>query len=361
MILTFGEIMLRIAPPGMLRFRQALPGGCDLTFGGGESNVASSLAILGERVRYLTALPANPIADSALSQLDGLGVDTSCVLRREGRLGIYFLETGANQRGSNVVYDRAGSSIALAEAGEYDFDMALNGVTWVHVTGITPAISEAASRATLALVERAKRGGASVSCDLNFRKKLWKWRAGTEPRALAREIMAAVLPFVDVVIGNEEDASDVLGIEAEGTSVTAGEINAPAYETVAREIALQFPNIRQVAITLRESVSASHNNWGGMLYDRDQDRAFFAPLNAAGTYKPYEIRDIVDRVGGGDSFSAGLIAALVSEDYAAPDKAIAFAVAASCLKHSIKGDINYATRKDVVTLMGGDASGRVSR
>ncbi|OPZ18281.1 MAG: 2-dehydro-3-deoxygluconokinase [candidate division BRC1 bacterium ADurb.BinA364] len=362
MYLTFGEIMMRVAPEGFLRFRQAMPGKVDITFAGGEANVAASLAMLGDSARYLTALPDNPIAECCLASLRALGIDVSHVLmRKKGRLGIYFLETGANQRSSVVVYDRDGSAVAAAGPEEYDFDAALEGVRWVHVTGITPSIGENACRANLALVQRAKAKGASVSCDLNFRKKLWNWRPGTDSRALARECMSAVLPFVDLAIANEEDASDVLGIEAEGTSVEEGKINAEAYEQVAREIVARFPNISRVGITLRESVSASHNNWGAMLYDAAAGKAFFAPLDEAGEYRPHEIRDIVDRVGGGDSFAGGLIHALNSKDFAAPADAIRFAVAASCLKHSIKGDFNFISREEAAALAAGQASGRVRR
>jgi 2-dehydro-3-deoxygluconokinase len=362
MILTFGEVMLRLAPEGFLRFRQVMPGTLDATFGGGEANVAASLALLGNDVGYMTAIPDHAIAQSLLGDLRKVGVDTSRVLLRgEGRLGIYFLETGANQRSSNVIYDRSHTAISQAAPGEYGFEAALQDVTWVHITGITPSISENAFRSTLELARAAKSKGATVSCDLNFRKKLWRWQPGTEPKALAAECMGQVLPFVDVVIGNEEDASDVLGIEAEGTEVEAGRINAAAYEQVARTIVERFPNLSKVAITLRESISASHNNWGAMLFDREADKAFLAPLDAEGAYEPYEIRDIVDRVGGGDSFGAGLIHALNSETYAAPDMAIRFAVAASCLKHSIKGDFNYITLAEVEALVAGQASGRVRR
>lgn len=362
MILTFGEIMMRLAPEGFLRFGQALPGRMEATFGGGEANVCASLAMLGNETRYLTSLPEHAIADALLCSLRGMGIDVSMVRRTpEGRLGIYFLEAGANQRSSTVVYDRAGSAVALAGPDAYDVDAALDGVHWLHVTGITPALSEPAYQSTLALVQAAKTTGASVSCDLNFRKKLWNWRPGTEKRALARECMGTILPYVDVVIGNEEDAGDVLDIRAEGTEVEAGRINAAAYEDVARTITTRFPNVRQVAITLRESISATHNNWGGTLFDAAAQTASFAPLDDDGNYAPYEIRAIVDRVGGGDSFAAGLIHALNSESYASPERAIRFAVAASCLKHSIEGDVNAVSRKEVEALVGGQASGRVRR
>ena len=362
MLLAFGEIMLRVTPPGVSRFRQAVPGWLDVTFGGGEANVCASLALLGRPVRYLTALPRHVIADSLVGTLRGLGIDTGSILRRDsGRLGIYFLETGANQRSSIVLYDRDQSAVSLAGPDEYDFHAALDGVTRVHVTGITPALSENAFRSTLELVCLAAEKGAAVSCDLNFRKKLWRWRPGTEPRSLAGECMSEILPLVDLVIGNEEDAEMVLGIRAQGTSVEEGKVDAAAYEQVARRICARFPNVSLVAITLRESLSASHNNWGAMLLDAKVDQARFAPLDAQGTYRPYEIRNIVDRVGAGDSFAAGLIYALDSDQYAEPEAALRFAVAASCLKHSIPGDWNYVSPGEIEALAAGQASGRVRR
>lgn len=362
MFLTFGEIMMRVAPEGFLRFRQAMPGKVDVTFAGGEANVAASLALFGNPVRYLTAIPDHAVSQAMLTVLRGLGVDTSRILFREpGRLGVYFLETGANQRSSNVIYDRDATAISLAEPDEYEFDAALEGVRWVHVTGITPALSRPAFASTLDLVKRAKRAGAQVSCDLNFRKKLWRWEPERTQKQLARDCMGQILPFADVVIGNEEDADDVLGIRAAATSVESARIDAAAYEGVARTIVERFPNVRQVAITLRESLSATHNNWGATLFDRTADRAFLAPLNDAGQYTPHEIRAIVDRVGGGDSFCAGLLHALNSEDYAEPEAALRFAVAASCLKHSVKGDFNYVTLAEVEALVRGQASGRVRR
>lgn len=361
-VLTFGEIMMRVAPEGNLRFRQVMPGKADITFAGGEANVAASIALLGGQARYLTALPKNAIAESLIANLRAVGVETSHILlSNKGRLGIFFLETGANQRSSNVIYDREGSSIALAGPDDYDFDAALDGVGWLHTTGITPALSENAFLSTLTIVRRAKEKGVTVSCDLNFRKKLWRWKQGYGPEQLARESMNAILPYVDLVIANEEDAKDVLGIEAEGTSVEEGKINAAAYESVAREIIKQFPNVKRVAITLRESISATHNNWGGMLFDRDADSAYLAPLGPDKQYQPYQIYNIVDRVGGGDSFGGALIFALRSGEFSAPQTALQFAVAASCLKHSIKGDFNYVTKEEVVALMKGSASGRVRR
>ena len=362
MFLAFGEIMARIAPPAGLRWRQALPGAVNVTWGGGEANVCASLAMLGCQARYLTALPKTPVAEAVVATLRGLGIDCGTILwRKEGRLGLYFVEPGANQRGSSVLYDRAGSAVSLAEPGEYDFAAALAGITWLHVTGITPAISEAACRTNLTLVRQAKAAGATVSCDLNFRKKLWNWRPGTAPRELARECLAEVLPHVDLVIANEEDAADVLDIHAAGTDVATGRIDASAYADVARHIVGRFKNVNRVAITLRESISADHNNWGAMLYDAAADKAYCAPLGAGGRYEPYEIRNIVDRVGAGDSFCAGLLCALSTPDLASPEKAIAFAAAASCLKHSVQADFNYVTRDEVLALMSGNATGRVQR
>lgn len=362
MFLAFGEIMGRIAPPGHYRWRQALPGSVNVTWGGGEANVCASLALLGKKARYLTALPRQPIAETLVATLRGLGVDTeSLYWRKQGRLGLYFVETGANQRGSTVIYDREGSAISLAEPTEYDFAAALADIHWLHITGITPAISEVAARANYELVRLAKERGITVSCDLNFRKKLWNWRSGTAPKALARETMSALLPLVDVVIANEEDAADVLDIHAADTNISAGRIHAQGYQDVAQQMVARFPNLARVAITLRESHSADHNDWGAMLYEAATQQAHFAPLDAAGEYAPYEIRNIVDRVGAGDSFAAGLLYALDTPDLAAPDKAIAFAVAASCLKHSIQGDFNYVTRDEVLALMQGNSSGRVQR
>lgn len=362
MFLGFGEIMMRIAPEGHLRFRQALPGKVDVTFAGAEANVCVSLAQFGASARFLTVIPTHAVADALVATLRGLNVDTSAIRRREaGRLGVYFVETGANQRGSTVIYDRDGSAISLAAPEEYNFTAALDGIKWLHISGITPSLSESGFGSTLALVKAAKQAGVTVSCDLNFRKKLWRWKAGLSPAALARESMTQILPFVDLLIANEEDAADVLDIHAAGTSVEQGKINAAGYEQVARTIVERFPNISRVAVTLRESVSADHNNWGGLLYDTKLGRAVLAPLDSAGNYRPYEIRDIVDRVGGGDSFAAGLIYSLTTPELSESGKALHFAVAASCLKHSILGDFNYVTKDEVLALVGGQATGRVKR
>lgn len=358
-VVTFGEVMGRIGPAGHSRLAQVLPGVVEFRYGGGEVNVAASLAMLGAEAAFVTALPRNPMADACLAQLRGIGVDVSGVVRSPGRLGLYFVETGANQRGSSVIYDRDGSSIMLAPPALFDWERLLVGRTWFHVTGITPALSENAALSAIAAVQAAARAGLTVSCDLNFRKKLWNWRPGTPQRDLAREVMTELLQSVHVVIGNEEDADDVLGIRSAGSDVESGVLNVEGYVDVARQVCERFAGVRHVALTLRESQSADHNNWGGMLYTRATDYAEFAPCDANGAYRPYEIRDIVDRVGGGDSFAAGIILGL--GEGADPGQAAAFAVAASCLKHSIPGDYNFTTRAEVETLMRGQGTGRVVR
>lgn len=362
LIAGFGETMLRLSPEGFMRLNQALPGMLRASFGGGEANVCVSIARFGMESRYLTALPKNPIADALVAELRGIGVDTSRILRTDsGRVGIYFAETGANQRGSAVVYDRAHSAIASTPPSAYHFDAMLDGVTWLHLSGITPSLSHEACDANLALARTAAARGVSISLDLNFRKKLWRWEPGTPPRELAGRCMAELAALADILIGNEEDAKDVFGIEAANSSIENGSLSLDGYRDVAKELSMRFPKARYVAITLRESHSATWNGWGAMLYDVKAGKAFFAPLAPDGTYSPYEIRSIVDRIGGGDAFCGGLIYALNTEEWAEPQKALAFAVAASCLKHSVHGDYNDVTVKEVESLALGNASGRVSR
>lgn len=361
-IVTFGEVMLRLAPQGFMRIRQVLPGSLDATFGGGELNVAVSVALQGGESAFMTALPDNPITDSLVQDIRKVGVDSSLVHRvDDGRFGIYFVENGANQRGGTVIYDRSHSSISQTPVDAYDWDRAFAGANWFHITGITPAISQVAADAALQAVQKAKAAGLTVSCDLNFRKKLWKWSPGVETVELARQTMRQMVPFIDVVIANEEDADLTLGIRPAETDVESGQLNVAGYTDVARQIVSQFPNVSRVAITLRESISASHNNWGAMLFDAASDQAHFAPLDNNGKYEPYEMRNIVDRVGAGDSFAGGLIFALNTPELAEPPTAIRYAVAASCLKHSIVGDFNYATRPEIEALMKGGGSGRVQR
>ncbi|QEF97551.1 2-dehydro-3-deoxygluconokinase [Stieleria maiorica] len=359
-VVTFGEIMGRLAAPDHLRLRQTRQ--LDVTYAGAEASVAESISNLGGVARYVTALPKHALADATIDSIRALGVDVQHVLRTdEGRLGLYFLETGANQRPSNVIYDRADSAIAITPADRYDWGPIFQDAGWLHLTGITPALSANAADATLLAAQKAKAVGATVSIDLNFRKKLWRWDSGKAPRDLAEATMREILPHVDVVIANEEDCHDVLGIRAGQTDVHAGALDTSRYPDVARQVVSQFANVSKVAITLRESLSATHNNWGAMLLDAAADQVCFAPLDAEGNYRAYEIKNIVDRVGGGDSFAAGLIFALTTPELGEPETALKFAVAASCLKHSIKGDFNYSTRSEVEALMGGAASGRVVR
>lgn len=360
-IVTFGEIMGRLAPDQFYRLGQTMPGKLDFTFAGAEANVAVSIARLGAPVSFVTALPDNTITEACLDNLRSHRVDVSNILvKPEGRMGLYFVETGANQRPSRVVYDRESSTIARTPASEYDWHTIFAGTVWLHVSGITPALSEAAAEAARVAMQSAKQAGITVSCDLNFRNKLWNWRDGVLAKDLAREVMPKLLQYVDVVIGNEEDASDVLDIKAGETDVHAGQLEINRYPEVAKKIIEKFPQVSHVAITLRESMSASHNNWGAMLYSKKEGRAHFAPCNRD-NYQPYEIRNIVDRVGGGDSFAAGLVFALNTPELREPSMAIRFAVAASCLAHSTKGDFNYSNRSEVEKLMGGVASGRVER
>ena len=340
-VVTFGEIMMRLAPPGFQRFGQARS--FDVIYGGGEANVAVSLANFSVPVNYVTRLPNNDLGEACIQFVRQYGMGTDYIVRGGERLGIYFLETGAVQRGSKVVYDRANSAIATIKRGMVDWRAVFADADWFHWTGITPAISEGAAGVCLEAVQVAKEMGLTVSCDLNFRSKLWKWgkKAG--------EVMPDLVSYSDVAIGNEEDADKVFGIKAPHADVSSGKVEAGGYEYVCNALAERFPNLKTIAITLRGSLSASHNTWSGVLW---QQGAFYsAPV--------YDITHIVDRVGGGDSFCAGLIYGL--RTYDAPQKALDFAVAASCLKHSILGDFNLVTVDEVEKLMGGDVSGRVSR
>lgn len=358
-IITFGEIMGRLATPGFSRIRQSRS--FSVTYAGGEANVAASICMLGTKAGFVTAIPNNLLGQACRDFLRSVGIDTSGILMTDyGRLGLYFVETGANQRPGTVLYDRNDSSIALTPPAQFEWDPIFEDSSWLHVTGITPAISKLAADSTFEAVRRAKAAGLEVSCDINYRKKLWRWDPSMEPRDLAEVVMRKILPFVDLVLANEEDCSDVLGIRAEATNVEAGSLGIDRYPDVARKLVSEFPNVQKVAITLRESVSASHNNWGAMLYIGMEDEALFAPLNN-GAYQPYQIRDIVDRVGGGDSFAGGLIFCLNSSEYSEPQIALNFATAASCLKHSIQGDFNFSQKEEVEALMKGSGSGRIVR
>lgn len=341
-IVTFGEIMLRLSPPGYQRFGQARS--FDVVYGGGEANVAVSLANYGLPVDFVTRLPANDIGDACVQFLRQYGVGVEKIVRGGERMGIYFLEMGAMQRGSKVVYDRAHSSIATIASGMVDWPAVFSGADWFHWTGITPAISAGTAEVCLEAVRTAAEMGLTVSCDLNYRKNLWKW--GRK----ASEVMPELVQYCQVAIGNEEDAEKVFGIHAPDTDVTAGKVQADKYQYVCAELAQRFPNLKTIAITLRGSVSASHNSWSGVLWDCG---AFY-------TGNQYDLTHIVDRVGGGDAFSGGLIYGL--RTYGADrQKALDYAIAASGLKHSIFGDFNLASVAEVESLMKGNASGRVSR
>lgn len=352
--------MGRMAAQDHLRLRQSHV--LEVTYAGAEASVAASICNFGGKARYVTALPKHALAEATMDAVRRVGIDTNFVLRTDrGRLGLYFLETGANQRPSNVIYDREDSAIAITPAEKYDWAGIFEGASWLHLSGITPALSKNAAEATLVAAQKAQEAGATVSIDLNFRGKLWNWHESKSGRELAQEVMRGILPFVDVVIANEEDCYDVLGIRAGETDVHSGALDVSRYPDVARQVVEQFPNLSKVAITLRESISADHNNWGAMLYDAGSKSASFAPLDADGNYSSNQIHNIVDRVGGGDSFAGGLIFALTTPELSEPQTAVRYAVAASTLKHSIKGDFNFSTRGEVEALMGGSASGRVVR
>ncbi len=341
-VITFGEIMLRLAPPGFLRLTQARE--LVATFGGGEANVAVSLANFGIPVDYVTRLPENDIARACLMDLRRYGVGTGSIVFGGERMGIYFLETGAVSRGSKVIYDRANSAIASIQKGMIDWEAVFKDATWFHWTGITPAISQGAADVCLEGIETANEKGITVSCDLNYRKNLWKYGK------TAGEVMPALVAGTDIILGNEEDAEKVLGISPAGVDVTAGHVEGTAYESVSRQIMERFPRCKKVITTLRGSISANHNTWSGVLWDGK--KLFEAPT--------YQITHIVDRVGGGDSFMGGLIYGLLA--WPGDDRqALNFAVAASCLKHTVYGDFNQVSVDEVLKLMEGDASGRVAR
>ena len=337
-VVCFGELMLRLAPEGYLRFTQADSFGA--TYGGGEANVSVSLANYGIDAKFVTKLPTHEIGQAAVNSLRRFGVDTSDIARGGSRVGIYFLEKGASQRPSKVIYDRAHSAISEAKPEDFDWKKILEGADWFHFTGITPALNDNVAAITLEAVKTAKELGVTVSCDLNYRKKLWsKEKAG--------KVMASLMPYVDLCIANEEDAGDVFDIHADATDITTGKLSREGYISVAKKLSERF-GFKAVAITLRESLSAFDNNWAAMLYTDGE--ALFS--------KKYAVH-IIDRVGGGDSFGAGLIYAMLSK--MENQDALEFAVAASCLKHSIEGDYNLVSVDEVKALAGGNASGRVQR
>jgi 2-dehydro-3-deoxygluconokinase len=341
-IVTFGEIMMRLSPPGFQRFTQART--FDVIYGGGEANVAASLANFGIPVDYVTRLPQNDLGEASIQYLRQYGVGVDKIVRGGDRLGIYFLEMGAVQRGSKVVYDRADSAIATIEKGMIDWRTVFADADWFHWTGITPAISSGTADVCLEAVKTARTMGLTVSCDLNYRSKLWNW--GNKPE----EVMPELVSYTDIAIGNEEDADKVFGIKAPEADVIAGKVDADKYLFVCEELNKRFPSLKTIAITLRGSISASHNTWSGVLW---KEGKFYSGSE-------FDITHIVDRVGGGDSFMGGLIYGLrtYGEDF---QKVLNFAVAASCLKHSIFGDFNLVSVGEVEKIMGGDVSGRVAR
>ena len=340
-VVTFGEIMLRLAPPGYERFLQTSQ--FVATFGGGEANVAVTVAGFGWPASYVTVLPPNhPIADAVVAELRRFNVDTSRIVRGKGRMGIYFVEAGANQRPSKVVYDRDYTSMALAKPGDLKWDDAFADAGWFHITGITPALSASAADLAIESVRAARERGLTVSCDLNYRKNLWKYGKSTA------EVMRELVKYVDVAIANEEDCQMALGIQAD-VDVHSGKLDAAQYRKLAEKVLAEFPNVKSIAITLRESHSASHNGWSACLHDR---KDFLMSRH-------YEITHIVDRVGGGDSFAGGLIYGMLA--LGSNQEALEFAVAASCLKHSIPGDFNRFTVDEVKSLLKGGGSGRVQR
>lgn len=340
-VVTFGEIMLRLAPPGFERFLQSPR--FEATFGGGEANVAVAVAGFGVPARYITVLPGgNPITEAFLGELRRFRVDDAHVVRGKGRFGIYFVETGANQRASKVVYDRENSAISIAKPGDIDFAKAFEGAGWFHITGITPAISQSAADLALQSVGIAREKGLTVSCDLNYRKNLWKYGRA------AKDVMSELVKHVDVCIANEEDCQMALGIQTD-VDVHSGKLEHDQYRKLTDKVLETYPAMKMAAVTLRESKSASHNGWSACLNDRNQ---FLVS-------KHYEITHIVDRVGGGDCFAGGLIYGLIK--LGGPQEALEFAVAASCLKHSIPGDFNRFSAEEVNALIQGGGSGRVQR
>jgi 2-dehydro-3-deoxygluconokinase len=341
-VVTFGEIMMRLSPPGFLRFGQARS--FDVIYGGGEANVAVSLANFGVPIDYVTRLPNNDLGEACIQFLRQYGLGVDKIVRGGDRLGIYFLEVGAEQRGSKVIYDRAGSAIATIERGMIDWKQVFADAHWFHWTGITPAISAGTADVCVEAVQVAKEMKLTVSCDLNYRAKLWKW--GKQPG----EVMQELVRYCDIAIGNEEDADKVFGIKAPDVDVAAGKVEAEKYRSVCEGLAKSFPNLKTIAITLRGSISASHNTWSATLWDHGE--LYIGPT--------FDIIHIVDRVGAGDAFAAGLIYGLRTyrDD---PQDALNFAITASCLKHTIFGDFNMVTVADVQKLAAGDTSGRVSR
>ena len=340
-VVTFGEIMARIATPGFARFQQAMPGSVNVTFAGAEASISASLAYLGIDAAFVTVLPDHAIADACIADLRSLGVETKHILRTpEGRLGIYFLEHGANQRGGNVIYDRDGSSVAITPASAYDWDAIFTGCEWFVISGVTPAISRNAAEVALIAVQEAAHRKIQVVCDMNYRTKLWRWEPPLSARELATRTMQALLPHVTVFVGGISDATAMLGIDFSADLKTLG-----------KQIVAEFPNLTHAAFTLRDGSTSAAQNFSGALYEAATGTLHTAPA--------YSITQIIDRLGAGDAFTAGLVFSFLQKTTA--QAAISFATAAGCLAHSIEGDYNYSTRAEIEALMQGDAAGRVSR
>lgn len=353
-IVTFGEIMLRVATPGFQRIQQAMPGKVEVTFAGAEASIAASIAYLGGEAAFVTSLPNHAVADACIADLRSLGVDTSSIVRTsQGRLGIYYYERGANQRASQVIYDREGSSVSMLTADQYDWSTILKRAEWLLISGITPAISRNAASVTKAAMQAANELGVKVACDMNYRSKLWTWEAPLSARELATKTMRELMPRVDMFIGGREDAAEVLGISS--TTSQPEELLR-----ISREIGERYPRLKYVAMTRRIGSTANSNSFGGMLYESESKRVVYAPLlNQEPSW--YEINDIVDRLGAGDAFTAGMLYSLTRSSVVDLQKVIDFATAAGCLAHSIEGDYNYVTRSEVEAIVAGVQGGRVSR
>lgn len=355
-IVTFGEIMARFAPPRNLRFQQAFPGQIEVTFAGAEASVAASLAFLGARSRFATALPKHPVADACVMDLRSLGVDTESIMRTStGRLGIYYYEPGANQRPSNVIYDREGSSIAITPASAYEWDKVFADASWFVFSGITPAISKVAYEVTLTALQQANERNVAVLCDINYRSKLWNWEPSLSARELATRTMRELLPMVTCFVGGKEDAQEILGTTTrDATNATEVLVD------LARQLQSEFPRLQHVAFSRREDHSASQTALGGFYANFGRDEYCTSP-NKSGDASLYIIESIVDRLGAGDAFTAGLLYALTDPDLASSQSIIDFATAAGCLAHSVQGDYNYVSREEIRSLVAGSSSGRVLR
>ncbi len=358
-VVSFGEIMARISTEGYYTFRQALPGSMTVCFAGAEANVAASIALLGGQSRYVTALPENDITDACIGNLRNLGVDASHVLKKkDGRLGIYFVQTGADQRPGKVIYDRDASTFSMTDGDEYDWDEIFRDASILHVTGITPAVSKRAAEAQLYCMRKAKEHGVTISFDCNFRSKLWNWEPGTPKQELAGRVIGEMMEYVDILFAARIDAEAIFGIHV-GCSDTLSRIDEQPY--VAEAIKRRFPSVKLLATTMRQSISATYNQWGAALYDLSNGCQYVSPC-VDGRYVPYDITFIVDRIGAGDSFAAGLLFALQDPELGKDlQTVIDFATAASCLSHSVMQDINFVSKEDVIALMKTGGHGTVSR